>query len=537
MKTVEIASTSGTHAVPAPTRRSFLRAAAAAAAAPWLFPVRTSAVTNPSGKRPAPAARTPNPPDLRAAHQGTAEIDRRILDLSEPPPRVRAFFDEVRPVFDVHRKAAFADLPELREAAERHGLAVLGGPMLGAVSHDGARVWVRTVQPARVEVMVLTPDGERRFGPVASTKAGDLAAVVPVSGLAPATRHPYRVLVDGAPIPMPAGAAISTAPAPAALGRMTVAFGSCFHKTGLGNRALLDRIRARGASALLLLGDSAVDDRDGHVGLHRSDYLLRDLHTGWRDLAASTAVYAAWDDHDYFNNDRSGIPPGATAADRDAVRSVWTQNWNNPSYGFADRGEGIFFRTRLGPCDLIMLDTRSLRTRPGGPDAFLGGEQMRGLERGLSACTGPFVILTGGTMWSDNISNGKDSWGVWDRPGRERIFSLIESKRLPVILLSGDRHGARVIEIPRPSGHVLREFELGSLGAHPGPPAFGTPKENQPFGVTEEALFGECTFDTASADPTATIRIVDAAGTERWRTELSRSRLTPPPRVVMASGG
>jgi alkaline phosphatase D len=517
------------------TRRSFLRGSAlTACAAPWVVSAPCFGADGPARKRTADRGGPLRDLDLNAVHKGTVEIDRRILELSDPSPNVRGFFADARQIFETHRNAAFADLPELREAAERHGLAVFGGPMLGAVTHDGARVWVRTVQPARVEVTVRTDSGERRFGPVASTAAGDLAAVVPVTGLVPAMRHPYRVLVDGSPIPMPADAAISTAPAPERPGRLTLAFGSCLHKTGLGNRALLDRVRARGASALLLLGDSAVDDRDGHVGLHRSDYLLRDLHTGWRDLAASAAVYAAWDDHDYFNNDRSGIPPGATGADRDAVRAVWTQNWNNPAYGFADRGEGIFFRTRLGPCDLIMLDTRSLRTQPGEPDAFLGGGQMRWLERELAACTGPFVILTGGTMWSDNISNGKDSWGVWDRPGRERIFSLIESKRLPVILLSGDRHGARVIEIPRPSGHVLREFELGSLGAHPGPPAFGTPKEGQPFGVTEEALFGECTFDTAPADPTATIRIVDAAGTERWRTELSRSRLTPP-RAVMAS--
>lgn len=510
------------------SRRSFLQHSLAAMAASLAMPADATGA-DPSAKLRAgrAAGQQPPPLDLNAAHRGSVEIDRRILELSAPPPNVRDFFAVARPLFEVNRKAAFADLPALGEAAARHGLSLLGGPMLGALSHDGARVWVRTLRPARVEVAVQTASGERRFGPVSSTATTDLAAVVPVTGLAPAARHRYRVLVDGNPIPMPDDAAIVTAPAPDQPGRMTIAFGADFHKTGLGDRALLDRMRRRGASALLLLGDIAVDDRDGDVGLHRSDYLLRDLHTGWRDLVAGTAVCATWDDHDYFNNDKSGIPPGATGADRSAVRKVWTQNWNNPDYGFPDRDAGIFFRARLGPCDLIMLDTRSLRTRPGEPDAFLGREQMRWLARELGACKGPFVILTSGTMWSDNVSNGKDSWGVWDPTGRERIFSLIEAKRLPVILLSGDRHGARVLDIPRPSGHVFREFELGSLGAHTGPQAFGTPRENQPFGATGEALYGECVFDTTVADPTATFVIVDAAGTERWRTVLSRSQLTP----------
>ncbi len=232
-------------------------------------------------------------------------------------------------------------------------------------SASSARVWVRTVKPAQVMVLVSVAGQERPFGPVPSTIESDLTAVVRVHGLQPDTRHPYRVLVDGHPVPMPAGAAIVTAPAPGAATRMTLAFGADFHKTGLWNRPLLDRIRIRGNSAVLLLGDNALDDRDNRVGLHCSDYLLRDLSPAWRELVATTAVYATWDDHDYLNNDQSGIPSRFTEADRTAVRRVWTQSWNNPSYGFEDRGQGIFFRTRLSPCDLIMLDTRYFRTKPG----------------------------------------------------------------------------------------------------------------------------------------------------------------------------
>lgn len=347
--------------------------------------------------------------------------------------------------------------------------------MLGCLSPDGARVWLRTVKPAEVTVLVQLAGGKRRFGPVASTVAGDLTAVVPVTGLQPATRHPYRVLVDNKPVTMPANAVITTAPAGAGpASGMRLAFAADFHKSGLWKPELMDLVRTRGNLVMLLLGDSATDDRDNRVGLLRSDYLLRDLSPYWQQLAASVPIYATWDEHDYFNNDLSGIPPGFTAADRTAVRNVWCQSWNNPACGFNGHHEGIFFRTRIGPCDVIMLDTRFFRTSPGLPNSFLGQPQMQWLEKQLAACTGPFIILTRGTMWSGNISNGKDSWGTWDLPAREHIFSLIEEHRIGgVLLLSGDRHGARVMTIPRRSGFMFYEFEMGSLGAHEGPDARG----------------------------------------------------------------
>ncbi len=487
-----------------------------------LFAAAIMAVSGTAAEHSAPVL------NLNAAHKGSVAIDTALLNLVPQPDSVQAFFAAARQAFEAQPNACFADLPAIGKAADEHGIALLGGPLLGALSQEGARVWVRTVKPAQVSVVLQAGGEERRFGPIASTADSDLTAVVPVAGLAPATRYPYRVLVDSQPIPMPPGAAITTAPAPGAATRMTIAFGADFHKTGLWNQALLDRIRTRGNSALLLLGDSAVDDRDNRVGLHRADYLLREFSPAWRQLAATLPVYAAWDDHDYFNNDRSGIPPQFTDGDRAAVRKVWTQCWNNPAYGFEDRGLGIFFRTRLGPCDLIMLDTRSRRTQRGQEDCFLGVEQMRWLERELTACTGPFIILTGGTMWSDYVSAGKDSWGVWDPPGRERIFSLLEEKRLGgVLLLSGDRHGARVIRIPRPSGFTFWEFELGSLGAHPGPAAMGQAPEQQPLGIVGQTLFGECTFDTTTADPTATLRVVDPEGHTRYQVTLTRSQLTP----------
>ncbi len=467
--------------------------------------------------------------DLERAHRGTVDIDTELLNRAVQAPSQQAFFAAARQAMGAAPHASLAEVPAIRQAAQDHGITHLGGPLLGCISSNAASVWLRTDRPAKVSVVVQVAGEARRCGPVASTVDTDLTAVVRVDGLMPGTHYAYQVLVDDTPIAMPANARITTAPASDMAGATRIAFGADFHKSGLWRPELMEWIRSRGNLAMLLLGDSAADDRENRVGLHRSDYLLRDLSPYWQQMAASVPIYAVWDDHDYFNNDLGGIPRGFTAADRAAVRSVWQQSWNNPGCGFNDEHEGIFFRTRIGPCDVIMLDTRFFRSSPGQANSFLGERQMKWLEEQLLACSGPFIILTSGTMWSDSISNGKDSWGMWDPPAREHIFSFIEHHHIAgVLLLSGDRHGARVMKLPRPSGFLFHEFEIGSLGAHEGPAAIGNEPALQPFGVVKTLAFGEFTFDTSVADPTVTFRAIGADGKALHTSTLTHRELTPP---------
>ncbi len=380
----------------------------------------------------------------------------------------------------------------------------------------------------------MTVDGqEKTFGPVESTESSDLAAVVPVTGLKPDVRYPYRVLVDGRPIAVAAAGTLVTAPATGPA-KARIVFGSCFHRWGLGNPWQAEAICQREPTAVLFYGDIAVQDRDNHLGLHRADYLLRDFHLAWQRIAASVPVYATWDDHDYFNNDKWGLPKGYMEQDRHGVWKVFRHAWNNPSYGFNDERRGVFLRTRVGPCDIIMVDHRYFRTTRGGDrepgGTFLGPQQMQWLQEQLLDCQGPFIILSCGTMWSDFVSNGKDSWGVYDPEGREQILGFIEKQRIPgVLLTSGDRHGARVFRIPRASGYSFYEFEPASLGGRGDGPAATNPKwDTQLFGMVGKYAFGEFTFDSTLSDPQVVFRLVHDAGEVLYELKLTRSQLTPP---------
>ena len=465
---------------------------------------------------------------LPEAHRGTPEIDMNLLNsYAEQPENVQAFFAKARAMFGADPHARFSADGTLATAAEKHDIPCLGGPMLGDVAHDRASLWLRTVRPAQVAVKVRSLTGSKVFGPVASTEESDLSVVIPLTGLEPSTRYQYEVAIDGKPLEIGSSASFVTMPVPGRGDTCRIAFGGDFHKVGVHNPHLMKQIVARSPRAMLLTGDLAVDDRNNLTGLHRSDYLLRDLSPAWQTLARTTPIYATWDDHDYFDNDKCGIPRGHTIEDVLAVRKIWDQNWVNPPTD-EDR-EGIYFRTRLGPADLIMLDTRSLRKpERNSSNAYLGDTQMAWLKQELLKCKGPFTIISSGTMWSDYISNGKDSWGVYDTAGREELFTFIEENKIPgVLLICCDRHGSRGFRIPRPSGYNFHEFEIGTLGGMTGPGASGKDSSTQLFGRTAIKAFGEFEFDTTRDDPQVTFRLIDEKGTVLEQIKLSQSELTP----------
>jgi alkaline phosphatase D len=473
----------------------------------------------------------------KQVNRGDLEGNLQLLNLwGERPEAVARLYQAAYKILAARPDATFADLAhdaEVQRLCAEAGVTHFGGPMLGDVRPDGAAIWLRTLRPAKVEVRVIVDGQGKIFGPVESTEQTDLSAVVAVTGLKPDTRCPYRVLVNGKAIAVASGGTLVTSSA-AGTAKARIAFGSCFHRWGLGNQRQAEAICKREPTALLVYGDIAVQDRDNHLGLHRADYLLRDFQPAWQRIAASVPVYATWDDHDYFNNDKWGLPKGYAEKDRQGVWEVFRHAWNNPSYGFNDERRGVFLRARAGPCDVIMVDHRYFRTARGGdsdPDGnFLGPQQMQWLENQLLNCTGAFIILSCGTMWSDYVSNGKDSWGVYDPKGREQIFRLIEKHRIPgVLLTSGDRHGARVFRIPRPSGYNFYEFEPASLGGRgDGPPATNPKWDAQMFGAAGEYAFGEFDFDGTRSDPQVVFRLVQESGDVLYELKLTRSQLTPP---------
>ncbi len=462
---------------------------------------------------------------LKEAHIGDLEIDTKLLDSYQLlPGNNRQFYLEARIVFSKNADADFTN-PEIIKAAQKYDIPLMAGPMLGKLHESGVSLFLRPSTKNAIEVRVINTDGRNEKIVKMSSVIPGVEQSIELSGLTSNTDYTYAVYSKKRRI---AEGRFTTAPPAEEQGIFRLAFGSCFHKVGIHNPNLVNQILKRKIHAMALLGDIAVDDRENNINMHRSDYLLRDGSKSWQLLAANMPLYTSWDDHDYLNNDLSGIPKQFNKEDREALRAVWTQNWNNPN----NDADGIYFNTRIGPVELIMLDTRSCRTveEQGQYGSYLGVEQQKWLKEILKNSTAPFKVISSGTMWSDFITDGKDSWGTWDTLAREEIFKLIESENIPgVLLISGDRHGARGFTIPRTSGFKLYEFEAASLGGVPGPDAMAKDTTNQLFGYkgTDLIAFGEFTFDTKGNKHNVVFRLIDESGTILQEHVLSYSQLTP----------
>jgi alkaline phosphatase D len=462
---------------------------------------------------------------LPQAHVGDLTIDTKLLDSYKLlPENVREFYLQSRAVFAGNPEANFTD-KEIVEAAKNQNIGLMGGPLLGQLAAESVTLWFRPATKNSLEIVLSPVDATTRKTYKVKRVLPGVEQRVLLDGLLPATQYNYSITSKNEEL---AKGSFATAPLADSKEDFRITFGSCFHKIGLHNPNLVNQILKRKPNAMMLLGDLAVDDRENQINMHRSDYLLRDVSKAWSDLAAHIPLYSAWDDHDYFNNDLSGIPKAFTAEDRDNVRAVWFQNWNNPVL----ENEGIYFNTRIGPVEIIMLDTRSCRegSRRGEYGSYLGLEQMLWLKDVLKESDAPFKIISSGTMWSDYMSKAKDSWGSWDIKAREEIFGFIEDEKISgVLLISGDRHGGRGFTIPRESGFKFYEFEAATMGGVPGPNAMAPDITNQLFGYhgTDAIAFAEFTFTTSGSSPVVTFRLIDEKGQIMEEHILPYKKLVP----------
>lgn len=264
---------------------------------------------------------------LPEAHIGNLEIDTRLMDsYGLLPENIRNFYLTSRSWFSKNEDANFTDA-EIIKAALDNNLSLMGGPMLSKLEPDEVTVWLRPATNEALIIKVAEANGTKeKLYKVKKVQPG-VEQRIKLDKLSPDTKYEYTIISDNNNI---ANGIFTTAPSSDEKGIYRVAFGSCFHKIGLHNPNLTHQIVKRNPMAMMLLGDIATDDRENHANMLRSDYVLRDIAKSWKHLASNVPLYALWDDHDYYNNDISGIPDGCTAKDVAMLRSVWKQNWNNP---------------------------------------------------------------------------------------------------------------------------------------------------------------------------------------------------------------
>ena len=425
--------------------------------------------------------------------------------------------------------------PDFQEWARQEARMLLHGPMLGHVTDDAASFWVRTAVPTRVEVRVRAA-GEsihpERRGASFTLAELDYTAVVRVHGLKPDTDYTYELLVDGELYPVEY-ASFRSHPKQGAPSNFRVAFGG-----GAGfvaeHERMWDTIRERDPVAMLMLGDNVYIDDPEHKLTQHYTYYRRQSRPEWRNMTSSRGTYAIWDDHDFGLNDSFGGPSPDDPWWKPQVWEVFTQNWNNPSYGGGQDVRGVWFDFRVGDVHFIMLDGRYYRESPwrraqGNENpSMLGPVQLEWLKQTLSGSQATFKVVVSPVPWATGTKGGPpggyDTWDGFDRE-RTKIFDLINEHEIDgVVLISADRHRTDARRISRDQGYDLYDFMSSILTNYHTHPVLET--DELLFGYNENNSFGLLHFDTAQDDPMLMFEIVNIDNESIWTRELRLSELS-----------
>ena len=391
----------------------------------------------------------------------------------------------------------------------KYGKALIHGPMVGSVTHDRARFWIRTATDVPFGVELSTTTNFATL--VASTKgktqkSSDYTGVVEVTGLSPMTRYHYRLTIDGKTVSTATPLSFKTYPKKGRPVKCTFAFGGGAGYTPKHER-MWSTIASHSPDSLLLLGDNVYIDTPNTMENHHYCYYRRQSRPEFRALVATTPVYAIYDDHDFGFNDCKSTLDVNVPAWKLPVLKTFTENWVNPSYGGGVTNPGCYFKLSYGDVDVFFLDTRFYRQDPKKVKrpSMLGPVQKAWLLKKLKESKATFKLIASSVPMASGTKPGsKDTWDGHPEE-RQEIFSLIDAHKINgVILLSADRHRSDAWKLKRPNGYTLYEFmssRLTNVHTHP-------TIKNAMFGYNKKCSFGLLEIDTTQKDPTFVYKII-----------------------------
>lgn len=413
---------------------------------------------------------------------------------------------------------------KFKSLARKQAVKLVHGPMLGCVTDNSAKFWVRTAKESRVTVSVANAGPEEKFSTRAKGKTNsekDFTTVIAVDGLKSDTEYSYEVTVKGAT--KPSKGRFKTFPASGKPAKFQIGFGGGAGYTPQYER-MWNTIDSHNPIAFLLLGDNVYIDNPTRHAVQQYCYYRRQSRPEFRNLTAKTGIFAIWDDHDFTTNDGWGGPEINEPEWKIPVWHTFMNNWNNPYYAGGEEQPGCWFDFSIGDVDFFMLDSRYYRHKPRGENlSMLGDAQKKWLLAKLKASKAAFKVLASPVPWAFGVKPGsKDTWQGY-KEEREEIFSFLEANKIDgVFLISADRHRSEARTIERENGYKLYEFESSRLtnihthGLIPG----------AIFGYNEKCSFGMLNFDTTLPDPQLTYEIINIDNELIHTLTLRKSRLS-----------
>jgi len=342
------------------------------------------------------------------------------------------------------------------------------GPMVGAVTHVRAKVFLRTDSPAQVQIEYSTSSDMSNSSKTlkeVTRYANDFTKIITLKGLKPSTKYYYRVLVDN-------------------VAQQTENYPSftTFAPTGqdaefsFGLLSDVGNYVKNPAGAYKTLADSEPDfvlqigDWD-----HRDPANLREMRKMHRDVRGSSSdagadfsqflapvapLFHMWDDHDYGMNDGDyTFPEKASAIKAFLEYYPLPDDLPNPQ-------AGPWYKFRYAQAEFFVLDTRSNRDPNGDVDdankSMLDGENIENDQKTWlydSLLTSPakWKFITSGSPFNPTCKPA-DGWGAFVNEHDEIVNFIKDNNIKGVIILSGDIHSGGALDDGTNSG--LIEFSV-----------------------------------------------------------------------------
>ena len=369
-------------------------------------------------------------------------------------------------------------------------MKLVHGPLIGDVSANSVKVWLRTAAEMKASVTV-TGGGSRLTRNVNTTDKTDNTAVAGFDGLKAKTAYEVSVRIGDREV---GRGSFRTTAKQGEPGKLTLVLGGGAGFTPKYER-MWSTIEKHRPDALFLLGDNVYIDDPTHQLTHQFIYYRRQSQPDWRSLVARTPTYAIYD-----------------IEKPSWKRPVWEtfrNNWANPYYGGGDKQPGCWFDTYLGDIHFICLDGRYYRDRVGG--TMLGPVQKEWLLRTLKGSKGRFKVLASSVPWSAGVKpRSRDTWDGFAAE-RDEIFSFVTANRIDgVVLMAADRHRVDVRKTKREQGYDLLEIMSSRLtNVHTHSLVEDAKGSEFILGYNATPAFAKLEFDTTASPPTLTCRVID----------------------------
>lgn len=412
--------------------------------------------------------------------------------------------------------------PTHAQPSERGTPRLMQGPMLGPLSAESARIWIRGSGDFEYQIEYSTRDDfetSARSSVIKAEKASDYTVVFTLENLEPGATYFYRVLAEGEVSKYQRGTIpysfTTSTPGEQSL---RFSFGSCARVQASEDQPIWPVIERLRPDLFFWLGDNIYGDALDPDILAEEYRRQRDVPSA-RRFFASVPQLATWDDHDSALNDHNRTNPVKHLA-----LEVFRRYWPNPSFG-TEEAPGVFFKHSEPGVDFFFIDCRSHRDPNDAPNTehktMLGEAQYAWLMAGLKESDATFKFILSGSGFNSAKGPTGDAWSAF-RHERDRLFfDIAEAGIGGVILLSGDTHCAELnrIDSPHPYGYPLYELVSSPLAQEP----TATRNELKDTESRVRSFYNRAPnaalvdIDLVATPPTVTMNIVNAYGNMVWK--------------------